>query len=157
VRLARIRIFAALGALAFPSYRRSKFSGENALIFAVFTRDATTRGSQKQLQNFSDRLPANAVLQPCKYFKVIHGSYCSVSTCHLLFGRLAHGATSPGDVKNHHFRTCKNFRTIHDFFDWIFLLLHSYLLDWLTAGLIPLPFQPVGVCVEYRIILQQDI
>jgi hypothetical protein len=66
-------IFAALGALAFPSYRRSNFSSKNAHIFAVFTREATTRGSQQQLQNFSDRLPANADLKTCKHFNVIHG------------------------------------------------------------------------------------
>jgi hypothetical protein len=30
----------------------------------------------------------------------------------------------------------------------------SCLLDWLTAGLIPLPFQLVGSCVEYCILLQ---
>jgi hypothetical protein len=71
-RLARMRIFAALGALAFSSYRPSKFSAENALSFAVFTRQATTRGSQMQLPNFSDRMPANAVLKTCKNFKVIH-------------------------------------------------------------------------------------
>jgi hypothetical protein len=39
--------------------------------------------------------------------------------------------------------TCKNFRTIHVFSQLENLLFHSYLLDWLTAGLIPLPFQPV--------------
>jgi hypothetical protein len=53
--------------------------------------------------------------------------------------------------------TRKFFRTIYVFFDWNVLLLQSYLPDWLTAGLIPLPFQPDGVRVEYRIILQQDI
>jgi hypothetical protein len=70
---------------------------------------------------------------------------------------LAYGATSPGGVEIALSATCKNFRTIHVFSNWKILLLHSYLLDWLTAGLIPLPLQPVGVYVEYRIILQLDI
>ena len=98
-RLARLRIFAALGALAFPSYRPSKFSGENTLIFAVFTREATTRGSQMQLPNFSDRLRANADFKTCKNFKVIHGFSCYVSTCHFFFGRLATAATGPAMLK----------------------------------------------------------
>jgi hypothetical protein len=53
--------------------------------------------------------------------------------------------------------TSNIFSTIHVFSNWKILLLHYYLLYWLTAGFIPLPFQPVGVCVEYRIILQLDI
>ena len=143
-----MRVFAALGALAFPSYRPSKFSGENTLIFAVFTREATTRGSQMQLPNFSDTLRANADFKTCKNFKVIHGFSCYVSTCHFFFGRLATAATGPAMLKIAVSEPAKISELFMVCFNWKFLPLHFYLLDWLTAGLLPLPFQPVGGCVE---------
>jgi hypothetical protein len=52
-----------------------------------------------QLPNFSDRLPANAVLKTCNMFKVIHGFTREVSTCHLFFGRLALGIALPRGVE----------------------------------------------------------
>jgi hypothetical protein len=67
-----MRVFAALGDFAFPSYRPSKFSGANAPAFAVFLAVSTAWGTQIWPQNFSDRKPANAVLKTCKIFKVIH-------------------------------------------------------------------------------------
>jgi hypothetical protein len=68
----RMRIFAALGDFAFPSYRPAKFSGENAPAFAVFLPVSPAWGAQFRLRSFSARKPANAVLKTCKKFKVIH-------------------------------------------------------------------------------------
>jgi hypothetical protein len=149
LRSVRIRVFAALGALAFPSYRPSKFSRESAFIFSVFLRSAITQGSQMPVQIFYDKLPANADLKTSKHFKVIHGFSRDVLTCHLLYGRLAHDEPCPADVENRSFRNLQNFQNYSCSF------CNSYLLDCLTAELLPLPFQPVGVCVEYCIILQQ--
>jgi hypothetical protein len=102
-------------------------------------------------------LPANAGLKTCKHSKVIHAFTRELLTFHLFFVPLALGKALPRGVEIALFATSKTSSTIHVYFRLKISRVASCLLDWLTAGLIPLPLQPVGGCVKHRIILKQDI
>jgi hypothetical protein len=127
------------------------------LTFSQFSLAKNHQGLTNAVAKLTDCLQTQ-FRKTCKRFKVIQGFTREVSTCHLFFVQLAQGQALPRGVEIALSVTRKNVSSIHVFFRLEnFHVFASCLLDWLTAGLIPLPFQPVGRCVEYCIILQHNI